>query len=500
MPLPTAEIRIDRSLFRALRSFDANRLDWLDKAAAAAPLAQLRFGPVRTWSVTDPDLARQMLIADAASWERPPAAIIPIRMGVGENLFTLPDNAWENLQPQVAPAFRKRALDTQLNSMQSIIDDAVDTIPRNQPFDVELTMGALALRLAAWVLFGDRLSADRALALATHQQQIVTWVGQRMVQLRSVVPFAVGSAARAMRIHQTELNNYADELLDRLKTNTVTDDVDDVGRRVAQAMVDGKPMPKEDQRTQVRGLLLAGNETTAAALSWAIVNAARNPYEWARLRSDTGAVRPFLDASKPYSRDPKFSRDVRRCAGMYDVVPGFPPENSGTTAEFPAQSRVQAVRPRISSNMRTNFGSSASIAKWTFAGLSGRDRKSHTERPAANSAFTSTSTGMNSIVKIVGSMIAHTANASWIGATPDRCKIGCVAWYPAMRCNTKREAASPAGVPKAASSRAFSVDNKARCVASSGTIRIGRPQLMTTRAASGSRTKLNSAECVKFPM
>ena len=75
----------------------------------------------------------------------------------------------------------------------------------------------------------------------------------------------------------------------------MTDDVDDVGRRVAQAMVDGKPMPKENQRTQVLGLLLAGNETTAAALSWAIVNAARNPNEWARLRSDTGAVRPFLD-------------------------------------------------------------------------------------------------------------------------------------------------------------------------------------------------------------
>ena len=93
MPLPTAEVRIDRSLFRALRSFNANRLGWLDKGAVAAPLAQLRFGPVRTWSVTDPDLARQMLITDATSWERPPAALMPIRLGIGENLFTMPDDA-----------------------------------------------------------------------------------------------------------------------------------------------------------------------------------------------------------------------------------------------------------------------------------------------------------------------------------------------------------------------------------------------------------------------
>ena len=316
MPFATAEIRIDRSLFRALRSFDANRLEWLDKGAAAAPLAQLRFGPVRTWSVTDPDLARQMLITDAASWERPPAAVIPIRLGIGENLFTMPDDAWEILQPQVAPAFRKRALDDRLSSMHSIIDDAVATIPRERPFDVELTMGALALRLAAWVLFGDRLDSERALALATHQQHVVTWVGHRMGQLRTVIPFAFGRDARAMRAHRSELNTYADELLEQLSGEDRTDSTahsestastdstdhsdstgraDDVGTLLTRAKVGGRPMPKKDQRMHVLGLLLAGNETTAAALSWAVVNAARHPDEWARLRTDPGAVRPFLD-------------------------------------------------------------------------------------------------------------------------------------------------------------------------------------------------------------
>ena len=242
-----------------------------------------------------------MLIADSASWERPPAAVIPIRLGIGENLFTMPDDAWEGLQPQIAPAFRKRALDGRLNSMQSIIDETVAAIPGNRPFDVELAMGALALRLAALVLFGDRLTSDRALALASHQQQLVTWVGHRLGQLRSIVPFTLGRDARAMRAHQSELNNYADELLDRRNTNAMADntdtldDADDVGRRVTRANVEGRPMPKDDQRMQILGMLLAGNETTAAALSWAIVNGAGHPDEWGRLRTDAGAVRPFLD-------------------------------------------------------------------------------------------------------------------------------------------------------------------------------------------------------------
>lgn len=77
-------------------------------------------------------------------------------------------------------------------------------------------------------------------------------------------------------------------------------------------------------------------------------------------------------------------------------------------------------------SMRTNFGSTASVATWTFAGLSGRDRKPQTVRPTDGSAATSTSTGMNALVRIVGSMMAHTASASWMGAEPGRSRIGCV--------------------------------------------------------------------------
>ena len=292
MSLPTAEIRIHRSLRRARRAFDADRLQWLDRAAAAAPLTQLRFGPVRTWVVTDPDLARHMLITDAASWERPPAAVVPIRLGIGENLFTMPDDAWEKLQPQLAPAFRKRALESRMASMTPIIDKCVAAIPRDRPFDVELTMGTLALQLAAWVLFGDRLDHDRAGELATHQQRLVTWVGHRTGQLRSIVPVALGRPAREMRTHRAVLNTYADELVQRLRTGENTQDV---GGLLTRAVIGGQAMPAAEQRTHVLGLLFAGNETTAAALTWAVANGARHPAEWDRLRTDPDSVRPFLD-------------------------------------------------------------------------------------------------------------------------------------------------------------------------------------------------------------
>ncbi len=81
-------------------------------------------------------------------------------------------------------------------SMKPIIDDAVATIPRNRPFDVELTMGTLALQLAAWVLFGDRLSHTQAEELAAHQRDVVTSVGRRLGQAPQHCPVTVGRPAR----------------------------------------------------------------------------------------------------------------------------------------------------------------------------------------------------------------------------------------------------------------------------------------------------------------
>ena len=59
--------------------------------------------------------------------------------------------------------------------------------------------------------------------------------------------------------------------------------------------------------------------------------------------------------------------------------------------------------------------------------------------------------------------------------------------------------ASAAGVPSARRLAQSSSETSAWCVASSGSIRIGRPQLTTIRAASGSRKMLNSADAVAFP-
>ncbi len=156
------ELRIHRSsVTKGLKLFDADRLRWLDDAAAVGPLVALRMGPVKLFVVTDAEVARTMLVAEGPSWTRPPAARVAVRMGVGENLFTQTDKAWARLQPDVAPAFRKKALEQRLAGIPALIDDEVQAIPHDTTIDLELAMGRIALRLAAWVLLGEELDRTR---------------------------------------------------------------------------------------------------------------------------------------------------------------------------------------------------------------------------------------------------------------------------------------------------------------------------------------------------
>ena len=209
------ELRVHRSVFKALRLFDADRFRWLDEAASIGPVVALRMGPVKVWAVSDAEVARTMLVAESSSWKRPPAALAPIRVGVGENLFTQADKAWAHLQPLVAPSFRKRALDARLAEVNAVIEEEVAAIPRNTTIDLELAMGRNALVLAAWVLLGEQLDRSRAEEIAHHRRRSGP-IGRRPT--RQVLRLHSGRARRtgtSDEHHRAVLNAYADEVIAR---------------------------------------------------------------------------------------------------------------------------------------------------------------------------------------------------------------------------------------------------------------------------------------------
>ncbi|MGZ4795406.1 MAG: cytochrome P450 [Acidimicrobiia bacterium] len=288
--IPT--LRIDRSLRRSLRAFSRDRLRYLDDAAALGPVAGLRFGPATVFVLTDADAARRILVTDSESWTRPPAMRLPVQLGVGENIFTQPDEVWARTQPLVAPALRGPALAARLERLDEIVESEVAEIPRDHELDLELVMGRLALVIAAWVFLGDRLAGGVAEELADHQRRVVDWVGRRLGALTAGLPVAVGSSAHEMRGHRIALERYVDGAIARTADRAPSD-----GSLLAALLggrVSGRALTPTQVRSHVLGLLLAGNETMASALSWILVHGAEHPVAWSELRREPSRADAFV--------------------------------------------------------------------------------------------------------------------------------------------------------------------------------------------------------------
>src|SRR5262249_12272980 len=151
--------------------------------------------------------------------------------------------------------------------LDDLITREVDAIPFDETVDLELAMGRIALMLAAWVMFGEVIDGARAEEIARNQREAVGWVGRQVGRINGFIPLAFGSRARTMRQHAAVLHAYADEVIARGRARGD----DDVLGALRAARPGGRPLKEQELRSHVLGLLLAGNETTAAALSWALV-------------------------------------------------------------------------------------------------------------------------------------------------------------------------------------------------------------------------------------
>jgi len=284
---------IHRSATKAMRLFNADRLSWMEKAAELGPLVSVQAGPVRlTFVLSDPDGCRSVLITDSSSWQRPWITTVPLRVAGGESLLTQKNSDWAQVQPCLAPDFRKRVLQTRLDELEDLIDHEIAALPLHQSIDFDQVLGRLTMTIAARVLFSQHLERDRADELIYHQRALIDWLGNGVTSLAAQSPAVWVRSAKAMRQHRRALFRYAAELIEERRRRTHTEG--DVLDSLLAARSKGQAVTEAQLQGHVLGLLGAGNETTAAALGWAVVRGASHPEEWAGLRSDSSAVPDYI--------------------------------------------------------------------------------------------------------------------------------------------------------------------------------------------------------------
>ena len=321
-PLPPGP-RMPRALQTAIWFGNAQWM--LDQCAA-------RFGETFTlrilnegaWVVLSrPDDLKQVFTGDPSVFHAGEGnqILLPI---LGENSALLLDDAGHLEQRKLLlPPFHGKRMERYAQLMAEIAAAEIDSWPRGEPYALRPRMQALTFEIILRAVFGlgegERL--ERLRAELRRLLDIVT--NPRMM----LFPALLGPRRLArMKLFQRDVARVDgpiyEEIAERRREGHL-DERDDILSLLLQARhEDGAPMTDVELRDELMTLLVAGHETTATALAWAIERLIRHPDKLGRLTQEVreGGTE-YLDAviTETLRLRPVISLVARRLTQPVDI-------------------------------------------------------------------------------------------------------------------------------------------------------------------------------------
>ena len=259
-----------------LRELFTDRLALLTRARGYGPVARLRIGPKTMVVANHPDAAAHVLTTHAGNYTKG-IGLVQARRVLGDGVLTSDGPAWKEQRRAVAPAFTPARLAEQI---PVVADEAGALVERlaarvdGGPVDVTAEATALTLGVLGRALVGADLTAypDLGHVFETVQDQAML----EAVTLGAATTWRPTPGGRRFRAAQRRLATVVDAILDA-----------GGGELVARL---GAGVDRAALRGRLVTLLLAGHETTASTLSWALHRLSRHPEVRRRVRAEAREV------------------------------------------------------------------------------------------------------------------------------------------------------------------------------------------------------------------
>jgi cytochrome P450 len=267
-------------LLGSLPAFSRDRLGFVRATAwMYGDVARFRLGPHRVWLLSHPDAVHEVLVTAHRSFRKSPI-LQQARVVLGDGLLTSEGAHHRRQRRLIQPAFSAARVAGHVPSMAAAAADEVATWACGDPLDVHAAMHRLTLAIASETLFGVG-TLQRAAEVRDAVEDLLAayptlfWPLPRRLRQRLPVP-----PVRRLRRGIARLEELVAELVAERRTAQV--DGRDLGddllsRLLAARDDDGTGMSERQLRDEVLTLLLAGHETTAAALSWTLHLLALHP-------------------------------------------------------------------------------------------------------------------------------------------------------------------------------------------------------------------------------
>jgi cytochrome P450 len=212
-----------------------------------------------------------------------------LRRVLGDGLLTSEGDFWRRQRRLAQPAFHKDRLQTYAAQMVSSAERTVNGFAHGEVRDVHEDLMHLTLDIVTRTLFGAGVGEDAA-AVGAAVDVLMAYYGN---PLTSLIPGFYRLPLPVNRRFAKALQ-HLDAILYRVigqrRAAEGTDRGDLLSMLLSARDEDGGRMTDVQIRDEAMTLFLAGHETTANALSWALFLLAKNPEIEARLASEIAAA------------------------------------------------------------------------------------------------------------------------------------------------------------------------------------------------------------------
>lgn len=283
-------------------------------------LVRVRVGPYHIWNLYHPDLVREQLVVRARSFQKFRRVRQVFRQWNGDSLLLTEGETWLRQRRLVQPAFAPKRFgayaDVMVERTEHLADEWLRRADGDRGHQLEVTqaMTDLTLEIIARTMFGADISGQTAeigeavaalseIALHELQAPFLTpdWLpSAEKRRKRWAMKFLDETVWRLVREGRGAAGDRGDLLSMLLLA------VDEEGTEQSQ-------LTDVEVRNESMTLLLAGHDTTAAALTWAWYLLACHPVVVQRIQAE-------VDEAVGNSQRPLTARDLERLGFTERVV------------------------------------------------------------------------------------------------------------------------------------------------------------------------------------
>ncbi|MEU1285080.1 cytochrome P450 [Kitasatospora sp. NPDC005856] len=268
---------------------------------AHGPLVRVRMGPVPLVVICDPELTRQALLDDRL-FDKGGPVFERFRDVLGDGLAGCPHQAHRRLRRLAQPAFHPDRLPGYARTMTACFQEATGSWKPGQTLAVPTEMMAITSRVTAAALFSGSLPAAGLGQVVDDVRTIAGGLFRRMLLLPPLDRLPTPGNRAYARAH-ARLRRTCDRIIAERRSDG-TDHGDLLSALVAARDPEdgGRGMTDEEVSDTILTVFLAGTETTAATLAWALDLLARHPEVERRLHGEVDTVlraRPATHADLP---------------------------------------------------------------------------------------------------------------------------------------------------------------------------------------------------------